>query len=236
MDSFDGRGQGLYLYRIGVLDAAGNQSEWSPAFPPVHIYDVTPPAVPVVTGVLAGERQVILRWRANREPDLREYWVWRETSAERLADVRRAAPSSTLAPENEPTFEFIDEDLDGLQNYYYRLAAVDTNGNVSAPTSILSGRTTDTAVPTPPSWEPLGLGDSAGEARLGWTHPDPGLACLPQRRETPTAEWQNLSGWLARGEYSFMDANRAPDQFYEYRLLVMDASGRVNTEFNLLQA
>ncbi len=71
-DTFDGRGQGVYLYRVRTVDAAGNQSTWSQAFPPVHIFDVTPPATPVVTSVTGGEKHVVLRWRANREKDLRE--------------------------------------------------------------------------------------------------------------------------------------------------------------------
>jgi hypothetical protein len=44
MDTFDGRGQGFYLYRIRTIDAAGNLRDYSATFPPVHIFNVTPPA------------------------------------------------------------------------------------------------------------------------------------------------------------------------------------------------
>jgi hypothetical protein len=152
-DTFDGRGQGIYLYRLRTLDTAGNLSEWSPAFPPVHIFDVTPPATPVVTSVSGGEKFVALRWRANRENDLSEYWVWRDQDTDALLDVRRRPATAVVQANGEPTVIYVDEGLDGLQTYYYRLAAVDTNGNVSEPTRLLSARVADSFPPNPPVWE-----------------------------------------------------------------------------------
>lgn len=233
-DTFDGRGQGVYLYRVRTVDAAGNPSEWSPAFPPVHIYDVTPPATPVVTSMTGGEKHVVLRWRANREKDLREYWIWRDLAPEALADVRRIPATVVFEPNDEPVAVFVDEGLEGLTTYYYRLAAVDTNGNVSEPTRTLQCRAIDTAVPVPPTWEVPQAGPEPDTVLLAWLHADENLTCLVQRREANTVDWLNLTGWLPRGEYVCMDSLRAAGIQYEYRLLVMDLAGRVNTEFEQL--
>jgi hypothetical protein len=152
-DTFDGRGQGFYLYRLRTVDAAGNLSAWSDTYPPVHIFDVTPPSTPLISGVFGGEKFVMLTWRANRESDLQEYRIWRDADPANLADVRRTAATATLVPDDETSVTFIDEGLDGLQTYYYRVAAVDTNGNVSEPSRVLRARVSDSIPPIPPLWE-----------------------------------------------------------------------------------
>jgi hypothetical protein len=235
-DTFDGRGQGVYLYRVRTVDAAGNQSEWSPAFPPVHIYDVTPPATPVVTSITGGEKHVVLRWRANREKDLGEYWIWRDLTPEALADVRRIPPTAVVLPDGGVTVTYVDEGLEGLTTYYYRLAAVDANGNVSLPTRTLQGRAIDTEVPAPPTWEAPQIGPEPDSILLSWVHADNTLTCLIQRRDVDAEEWANLTGWLPRGEYGYNDAQREISAVYEYRLLVIDKNGRTNDRFNLIQA
>ena len=106
-----------------------------------------------MTGVFGGERHVVLNWRSNREADLREYRVWRDTDATRLADVRRVAPTATVSASGESTTTFVDEDLNGLQEYFYRLAAVDHGNNVSPPTALLTARVADSRPPQPPVWE-----------------------------------------------------------------------------------
>src|SRR5262249_13065185 len=104
------------------------------------------------TEVRGGNRFVALTWRANREADLREYRVWSNTDANQLLDVRRM-PAATVAVQPGPTATYVDEGLVGLQTYYYRIAAVDMNGNVSAPSSIVSVRVADNVPPSPPAWE-----------------------------------------------------------------------------------
>ena len=127
-DRFDGRGRGLYVYRVRTIDAANNESVWSQseAFPPVHIFDVTPPETPKIASVLAGEGSITITWRANHESDLKEYRVWRAESAEELSDVRRMPPHAVTAPTEDVTFEVLqDTELYGGIDYFYRVAAVD---------------------------------------------------------------------------------------------------------------
>ena len=54
----------------------------------MHLIDVVPPRPPVLTGVYGGDRQVTLRWAANREPDLALYRLYRTGDQAAAADVR----------------------------------------------------------------------------------------------------------------------------------------------------
>lgn len=238
-DKFDGRGRGMYLYRVRTIDAAGNESDWrqSEAFPPVHIFDVTPPATPKIASVLAGEKSITITWRANREADLKEYRVWRAESEAALSDIRRMPHFAVISPTSAAAQEiWMDTNVVPATDYFYRMAAVDENGNMSLPTSILQGRAIDTSVPPPPTWEQPQAGPEPETIVLSWTHNDTNLTCLVQRRELSATDWQNLSAWLPRGEYSYSDEQRDSTVAYEYRLLVIDANGRTNDQFNLIQA
>ena len=54
----------------------------------VHLIDVVPPWLPVLTGVYGGDRQVTMPWAANREPDLALYRLYRTGDPASAADVR----------------------------------------------------------------------------------------------------------------------------------------------------
>jgi hypothetical protein len=237
-DRFDGRGQGIYLYRVQAIDAAGNLSQWadSHTYPPVHIYDVTPPASPVVTSILGGDRSLTITWQANREADLHAYRIWRAESEEELADIRRVPPTTEVLPANGEVEEsWTDTGLAAMTDYYYRLAALDENGNVSLPTKVMQARVYDTYVPPPPTWNPPQIDTASNTAQLTWTHDDASLSCLVQRRVPNISSWVSASDWLARGQYEFTDSDRY-EPAYEYRLLVMDEAGRRNSEYETVTA
>jgi hypothetical protein len=145
-DTLDGRGRGRFVYRVRSMDASGNASAWSAAFPLVQVRDVTPPDTPTVLSVLGGVRQVTIRWRANLDRDLREYRVWRGRNEAALTDVRRAEPLATLPPTSGAVTEsWSDTGLAAPRNWYYRLAAVDQQDNMSTPTAVLVGRAVSSA-------------------------------------------------------------------------------------------
>lgn len=153
-DAFDGRGRGVYLYRIAAIDAASNLGALSDALPPVHIYDVTPPETPRLISVLGGEQLAALAWQANREPDLAAYHLWQAEAAEALADVRRREPIAVIVPTPGAIVErYLDTGLTGGVTYYYCLAAIDDNGNRSEPTPVRAARAVDTLPPEQPQWE-----------------------------------------------------------------------------------
>ena len=87
---------------------------------------------------------------ASAEPDSASYRVWRAERAEALVDVRRLAASGVLPATGRPgDGTGATRGSPGLRDWYYRVAAVDAAGNVSAPTAA-GGHGVDTRPPNRP--------------------------------------------------------------------------------------
>ena len=198
-----------------------------------------PLGTPVVTKVLGGDRQIIIKWASNREPDLAEYRIYRADNKEAARDLRLmtlahtepvTAGNATAPAEGS----WVDTSVAGLVTFYYRLVAADAAGNGSVPSTMVAGRAFDDSRPAPPTWNPPVPGSTADEIVLSWSSAILDLRCLVQRRLAGTTIWENVSNWLPRGMYSNTDSDRNPALQYDYRLRVMDNAGRTNDTQNLL--
>lgn len=157
IDTLDGRAANRYFYRAAFVNGAHNLGPLGLSSPPVYLHKVVPPRTPVITKILGGERQVTLRWAANRDPDLAGYRIYRTGSEESARDVRLMDLAATLTQADiylsDPTVEWTDDGgLVGGHKYFYRLAAVDTSGNESGPTNAYWVVAVDTRVPPAPIW------------------------------------------------------------------------------------
>lgn len=253
VDALDGRSSNRYFYRAAYVDAAHNRGPLSLSGPPVWLPDVVPPRTPVVTRVTGGDRQITLRWAANREPDLAEYRVYRAEGERDARDLRlmtlvhtaAVAPADIETPPAEVVWT--DAGVTGLVTYHYRLAAADTAGNVSAPSRPLAGRAYDYGPPAEPAWERsewVKL-DAAG-AEHAFAESDPGLVpavalsfttaqgnvlALVQRQN---GTWHSVTGWQknpahdeAAGvrRFTFYDRTADPGAAQRYRARLMTAAG-----------
>ncbi|MEO8397886.1 MAG: hypothetical protein ABI700_33140, partial [Chloroflexota bacterium] len=236
-DSLDGRGQGLMLYRVRAVNNAGVLGDWSDTYPPVHIYDITPPARPVVTSIVSGERSVTLNWRANAESDLAHYHLWRAESGEALADLRRTAPTLVMSPTAGAVIEtYPDEALLAGKSYAYRIAAVDSSGNVSEPSPIYTARPVDTAAPEPPTWRGARWNDEASAVLLRWTLADGTQETLIQRRSPSEGGlWFSITPWLPAGTRLYSDIGATATVTNAYRLRVRSVSGNLNLNYNEIE-
>ena len=95
--------------------------------------DTTPPAqVTVLTVTTVSSSQLNLSWKANTEPDLKNYRVYRSTES--------GGPSYTLIA--SPTVKsYSDTGLAATTTYYYVVSAVDTSGNEGLKSAEASGIT-----------------------------------------------------------------------------------------------
>ena len=230
-----------------AVDLAGNRSPLSPG-PVVHLIDVVPPRAPVLTGVFGGDREIVLQWAPNREPDLALYRLYRAPSAALGADVRQmelvasfildeaGATAADLAvgataeavPGGRGQLRHAAGPFPGATEGFYRLVAVDRAGNASPPSRLAQGRAYDASRAGAPTWNPPAPGPDG--LALSWSAPDASLTCLVQRRARGAPTWGRLSSWLGRGVYAYTDARREPGRTYEYRLLVLDGAGRTSAE------
>jgi hypothetical protein len=245
VDTLDGRASSRYFYRAGYVDGAHNRSkDLSLATPPVYFPRVTPPRAPVITKVLAvsdRDRQIVVRWASNREPNLSEYRVYRSQSKGATRDVRLMqqvhvepvpAGDAALRPAE---ISWIDDTVPGRVTFYYRVVTVDQAGNVSQPSQAIAGRASDDPHPAPPVWnQPLMDDPAPGAVTLSWNAADRGLSSLVQRQLVGAVLWDNLSGWLARGDYRMVDDSRLKGVPYRYRLLVLDRAGNRNVAYSEL--
>jgi len=227
LSTMDGRGTGRFLYRIRTVDASGVAGPWSATLPIVELRDVTPPKSPTLLSVLGGEDEVSLAWRANTEPDLAGYRIWRSTDPADLADVRRR-PAYAQVPANAGPLWTVwtDGGLAPLTRWFYRVAAFDRTGNVSAPTDVVSARPIHTAPPEPPTWTAAGREGSA--VALAWSVEEDGVVCMVERQRFRERLFTARTGWLApdRGPRGFAWRDDDPGSGpVSYRIRARDVTG-----------
>jgi fibronectin type 3 domain-containing protein len=122
-----------YHYKVAAVDSYGYASEPSNPVSATPA-DNTPPAAPTGLAATAGNATVALDWTDSTEADLAGYRVFRSNvSGSGFSLV--ASPSAST---------FTDNSVSNGSTYFYTVAAIDTAGNISAPSSQIS------ATPTAP--------------------------------------------------------------------------------------
>lgn len=253
-DTLDGRATNCFFYRAAYVDSAQNRSALSLASAPVFLPDVTPPKAPVITKVVAGDREIRLEWASNREPDLAEYWVYRAESEEASRDIRLmqkvGGVIETRQPADRPAqIEWLDPEVPGSTDFWYRVVAVvrvdrmsaQSQGvNVSATCQPVRARATDTVAPNPPEWVSADWITQQGEpaVRLKWVADEPGLTCAIQRRTGRTGAWSEIASFLSSTnsplEWEYLDDRVVPGNAYEYRAVARDPAGNRSSKSSIL--
>lgn len=226
-DTLDGRGAGRFLHRVRTVDAAGASGPLSPTFPIVELRDVTPPKSPTVLSAVGDENAVVLTWRAGTEPDLAGYRIWRSARPAELADVRRVPAYAEVAAVSTPSVTWTDGELRPGREWYYRLAAVDLAGNVSAPAAVVRARPIDTEPPEPPVWRTV-TRLRGNAVALAWLATEDGVACMVERRRDRERAYTARTGWLApvRGARGFAWRDDHPGAgAVSYRIRARDVMG-----------
>jgi hypothetical protein len=236
VDTLDGRSTNRYFYRSVYVDGANNRSALSLSSPPIWLPNVVPPRAPVFTRVLAGDPdhpaqsqdcKITLYWASNRELDLAEYRLYRTSDASRVRDIRLMDLVQTVpapvGPTPPPEVACLDDTVQGLVTYTYRLVAVDEAGNVSEPSSAVAARAFDEGLPVPPQliaqWVDVG---GMAQAQVTWTGAEEALL---QRRTGSSGFWTIVKDWLPAGNHTVLDPEADPTQSYQYRLRVRKPTG-----------
>jgi hypothetical protein len=233
LDEIPGRTQTRYLYKIAYVDSAQNHGPLSKASPPVYVPKVVPPRTPVITKIVGGDRQITLKWAANREPDLAGYRVYRTDDEEKAGDIRLMDKVNDVGA-GEVQY---DDVVPGLVTFYYRLTAKDSAGNESAPSVSFAGRGYHIQPPDPPIWKTVEWIEENGTPVISliWTTTDPGLVCVLQRRTANSATWRSLSEEIVSdttNEWKWKDTTAQEGIAYRYRVRVRDREGNVNAKDN----
>lgn len=232
VDSFDGKSRRRYFYRTGTVNEAGTRSDGL-SYPtrPVQAVDTVPPSAPTVTKVTAGHTDpgesdhgvITLRWSRNPERDVASYSVYRALSREDAADIRLMTEVASVPNPDADEVVWTDETPPPLERSYYRLVAVDENGNVSRASDRYAARATE-APPTPPtptvSWEADGNGGH--RAAVSWTSD---YETMVQLKPVDATNWISRSDWLSPGSQTFQDEAPDASDRYDLRLLARSTTG-----------
>ncbi|MGH7488164.1 MAG: fibronectin type III domain-containing protein, partial [bacterium] len=199
---------------------------------PVYLPKVTPPRTPVITKIVGGDRQILIQWAANQEPDLAGYRLYRTADKEKARDMRLMTVAGHASVED---IAFIDKSLTPIERYYYRLTAIDQSSNESIPTEPVVGQAYDDSSVEPPTWSPV-IAAIDGSVTLTWVPSLPDLNCRVERSVADQNQWVKVSRWLGPGSNSFVDHTREPNRVYDYRLIAMSPTGSTNKEYLLTRA
>ena len=186
-----------FCFEVQAKDAAGNQSGWSPSsgicgntsdtIPPgANPTNYTLPAQPQSLAATSGQDSKIpLTWAlvktnsnilAGDPNTIGGLTIMRDPAGYRLQhDTSNTFPAPTLVADNTTTpplssgsTSFTDTTVTNCQTYYYRLATLDTCGNISSWSSTASGQATTTVPPSAPTGL-VGTRTSANNIALSWT-------------------------------------------------------------------
>ncbi|MBI4267505.1 MAG: fibronectin type III domain-containing protein [Chloroflexi bacterium] len=149
-----------YYYKMSAVDDDGNESDLT-ALVSGTPADTSGPAIPNGPIATAGTANVTLTWTANAEADLAGYNVYRSTT---FGGTYSKVNSSVIT-----TNSYANTSLTNGTTYFYKITAVDTAGNESGKSVIVSA--TPTPIPT-----------SAGERSM----PPSSLSTLNQAYAVPT--------------------------------------------------
>jgi len=171
-------------YTVSAIDNAFNEGPPSPLLV-VRPFDSSPAGNPSTLNAIALDKAVRLAWTAPTDDDIAGYQVWRKiTSGGTWTEITTALITTT---------EWINFGLTNGTEYYYRIVAVDTNGNPSvfatAPEDMAIP--VDNVSPAPPFGLKAVPGLNANEIILSWnpnTEEDLGGYTV-YRSTDPTLGW-----------------------------------------------
>lgn len=222
------RGRQVYSYRVRAVDAAGRAG--APSNPTTtRALDQRPPAAPgdLVIAPLSGHR-VRLTWRAVLDRDVRGYEVSRAEPGDTVFAALTAVPMRALF--------YVDSGYDGNtlepgREYAWRVVAVDSSGNVSAPVE-KRFRIVDDEAPDPA--RSLRVHNELGRrVDITWTG-SPSLDVVRYVVErvplaagaAGAAAAPTVVGTVgARDEYAVRDTTVAKGQLARWRVVAIDSAG-----------
>ncbi|GAA0586777.1 hypothetical protein GCM10010172_84760 [Paractinoplanes ferrugineus] len=181
--------------------------------------DTTPPGVPgSLKTAYYGQVGVTVSWGKVSASDTAGYRIYRSTAKTIVAGTDLLGATTTA-------LTFADTTAVAGKTYYYAVAAADTTGNLSKPSSAVTVKTTDTDAPDKP--DGLKLSASTAGVAVSWTAVDavPDLAGYVVARSTSSS---GTFSQLTAGPYtatSFVDTTAPAGSTSYYRVTAIDRTG-----------
>ncbi|MBI4547714.1 MAG: fibronectin type III domain-containing protein [Ignavibacteriae bacterium] len=205
----------VYYFAVSAIDEHGNISALSNEVS-------TAPTYPRGLRTINYQRSIGLQWDANHEFDIAGYNIYRRSSL----DTTFSKLNTSLIAETT----YVDTAVWGDRIYYYKITAIDIDGNESRFSFEVSGRLIP---PAPPRNFVVGPGKTF--VRLGWLqNADPDLAGYNIYRSTKLDSGfvkLNLSLWQG---LTYIDSTIEQDSTYYYYVEAVDLTDAVTPSYVLL--
>ena len=215
-------------YRVTGRDAAGNESDPS-AMALAEIPDRVPPAAPDSVIAAADTGRLSLRWRHVAAPDLRGYRVYRALTADGTFALLSSSPRRDA--------RFVDSIPSRADHpFYYRVTAVDSAFNESAPSAVVAARPPDITPPSVPviaEVRPLN-----GSVHVRWmANPEPDVASyLLRYRAKGESAWRTAATPREPRLLSGTLTSLAAGTTYEVSVIVIDDAGNRSQPSRIVDA
>lgn len=226
LDTLDGRATNLYFYRTAAVDGAQNLGPLGVSTPPVALPETRVPPTINFSRALGREQAIELAWPNRPDLGIASYRLFRTDDPNAAGDVRLMTEVGEAIPAGAGTeIVVVDREVVPLTETFYRLVSVGATDVESKPSLPVHARALRTqAAFAPRLLTAERLTSPSVSVQLTWAA-EPGLSVMVQRRVAGVGAWRSISGWLAAGTLTYVDAGVDAVARYEYRLRGRDASG-----------
>ncbi|WEK13379.1 MAG: DNRLRE domain-containing protein [Candidatus Microbacterium phytovorans] len=213
-------GEGTWYYRVVAVDAAGNAGTASAQATAVVDIDTDAPSVPTgVEATASADGTVDVAWSASTDDvGVVGYRVYRGTTAGFTADADSlVADGVTATTWTDPATT--------IGTRYYKVAAYDLAGNISAASAAASATVADTENPTTPTG--LTATASGSDAELSWTASTDNISVERYAVYRGTTAGFSIAGLTPIAQptgTSYTDEGLADGQYF-YRVVAIDGAG-----------
>jgi len=209
-----------YYYYVTAVNSSGNEGRSDKLF--ADVADLFPPQVPVGLRAVADTGRIYLSWKANNEPDLEGYMIYRTIDSD-----NRAKFTLMNAYAIRDTF-FTDSLPKNLKNrMVYRIVAIDTSLNRSDYSEPASARMPDILPPAQPFIRNAVERDH--NLVVEWiSNVEPDLMGYEVLRTTNIIShpYEKINeGLISRRGTRYTDHDVTPDTVYYYALVALDSTG-----------
>jgi hypothetical protein len=212
-----------------VLAVAFDNAEGPPSAPvQVVIEDRSVPSEPSITGASGGDGKASFTFvPASPEEKSAQFLVLRSGSAGELGVViGDPVPGSAR--------DYTDLYVSPGETYWYRLVAVDKNGNRSDPTRPVVIRVGSPTIPKPATPSVQFVASPYPHVVLQFQSAPSGMSAIVERQEQPTAGWLRIAGPMQTATAS--DNNPASTGKAAYRVSYVSGDGKVGPPSDLVNA
>ena len=186
----------------------------------VVVADRSAPAAPSITAANGADGKVSLNFFPASPENTAQFLVLRAGSADDLGVV-------IGDPLPGDSRQFTDLYVASGESYWYRLVAVDRNGNRSDPTAPVAIRVGSPVIPAPPAPTLQSVSTPYPHVVLQFQPPPAGFSAIVERQDQPNGGWTRIAGPLS-GQNA--QDNSAPGlKTVSYRISYVGSDGKVGS-------